>query len=76
MAFWYDRCLADCVIDDEWRSEMVSTHFLCAVPCRGNMPLRRRTGCAASSGEGHSSTRLHTGAPRKNVSKSWWVPGV
>ena len=28
----------------------------CAAPCRGNMPLKRRMGRAASSGEGHSLT--------------------
>ena len=33
-----------------------SSLFDCAVPCRGNMPLKRRMGRAASSGEGHSLT--------------------
>jgi len=37
---------------------LIDRLFLCAAPCRGIMSLRRRMGRAASSGEGHSPTRL------------------
>ena len=34
--------------------------FLCAAPCRGSMPQKRRMGRAASIGEGRFPTRLYT----------------
>ncbi len=40
--------------------------FLCAGPCRGIVPLKRRTGRAASSGKEHSPTRLYRA--RKEIS--------
>ena len=39
-------------------SQTLCLVFFCTDPCKGNMPLRRRTGRAASSGEGHFPTRL------------------
>ena len=49
---------------------LIDRLFLCAAPCRGIMSLRRRMGRAASSGEGHSPTRLHTDAERKYAAKA------
>ncbi len=46
-----------------------SVFFLCAAPCRGSMPLRRRMGRAASRRRWFFPTRLHMGVQRKYVIK-------
>ena len=44
--------------------------FLCADPCRGNMPLRRRTGRAASRGRWFFPTRLRRPVQRKYAAEA------